>query len=53
MNDGNGQIVDIRDVDGIVDAIDITLHHNYDYKSMSLALLAKYGKEKYYENIRK
>lgn len=49
----NGIIVNIKDIDAIVNAIDKTLHHHYDYKLMSLACLAKFGKEKYCENIKK
>lgn len=53
VNERNGIVVPIRDVDAIVKAIDTSMHSKYDYASMSKEILDQYGKQKYYENCRR
>lgn len=47
VNEGNGLVVDIRDVDGIVDAIVKVISAQIDSKNMSQRILEKYGSEQY------
>lgn len=50
VNEGNGLVVDIRDVDGIVDAIIKVISAQYDSRNMSQQVLKKYGSEQYVNN---
>jgi glycosyltransferase involved in cell wall biosynthesis len=47
VNEGNGLVVDIRDVDGIVDAIIKVISAQFDSKNMSQRILEKYGNDQY------
>ena len=53
VNEKNGIVVPIKDANRMVDAIKMTLKGTYDSQEMSVAILNKYGYEKYYENCRK
>ena len=51
VNDENGIIVDIGDVNGLKDAIFHALNKKYDRKCMSQRILMKYGREQFKKKL--
>lgn len=52
VNDNNGMIVNVKDVDAIITAINVVMHRQYDCKRMSSFILKQYGVLNYMKNTR-